>query len=169
MRSALKVGAIRYGVMGRLDGMMFDDGTVARLAGDRFLLTTTTGNAAPVLDWMEEWLQTEWPHLRAYCTSVTDQWATVAVVGPRSRDVLLRLAPELALDAASFPFMTWRDATVAGLPARICRISFSGELAYEVNVAWGHGLALWEAVHAAGASHGITPYGTEATHVLRAG
>lgn len=168
MISTLKVGAIRYGVMCRLDGMLFDDGTVARLAEDRFLLTTTTGNAAAVLDWLEEWLQTEWPQLRAYCTSVTDQWATVAVVGPRSRDVLARLSPTLPVDAASFPFMTWRDTDVAGLPGRVCRISFSGELAYEINVAWWHGLALWEAVHDAGQPHGITPYGTETMHVLRA-
>ncbi|GIH17549.1 sarcosine oxidase subunit alpha [Rugosimonospora africana] len=166
--STLAVGAIRYGVMCGLDGMVFDDGTVARLAPDRFLLTTTTGNAGPVLDWMEEWLQTEWPDLAAWCTSVTDQWATVAVVGPRSRDVLARLAPGLAVDAATFPFMTWRDTVVAGLPARVCRISFSGELAYEVNVAWWHGLALWEAVYEAGAPYGITPYGTETMHVLRA-
>jgi sarcosine oxidase subunit alpha len=168
MMSTLKVGAVRYGVMCRLDGMVFDDGTVARLAADRFLLTTTTGNAAAVLDWMEEWLQTEWPDLRAWCTSVTDEWATVAVVGPRSRDVLAALAPGLAVGAADFPFMTWRDATVAGLPARVCRISFSGELAYEVNVAWWHGLALWRAVHGAGAPYGIVPYGTETMHVLRA-
>jgi sarcosine oxidase subunit alpha len=168
MMSTLRVGAIRYGVMCRADGMLFDDGTVARLAEDRFLLTTTTGNAAPVLDWMEEWLQTEWPHLRAYCTSVTEQWATVALVGPRSRDVLRPLAPDLAVDAASFPFMTWRDTTVAGLAARVCRISFSGELAYEINVPCWYGAALWEAVHAAGQPHGITPYGTETMHVLRA-
>ena len=168
MISTLKVGAIRYGVMCRLDGMLLDDGTVARLADDRFMVTTTTGNAAPVLDWMEEWLQTEWPELAAYCTSVTDQWATVALVGPRAREVLAGLAPGLAVDAAAFPFMTWRDTSVAGLPARVCRISFSGELAYEINVAWWHGTALWEAVHAAGQPHGITPYGTETMHVLRA-
>ncbi len=88
MMSTLKVGMIRYGVMCRPDGMIFDDGTVIRLAEDRFLVTTTTGNAAAVLDWMEEWSQTEWPDLRVHCTSVTEQWATVALVGPRSRDVL---------------------------------------------------------------------------------
>ncbi|HKT05029.1 MAG TPA: glycine cleavage T C-terminal barrel domain-containing protein, partial [Rugosimonospora sp.] len=169
LMSSLRIGAIRYGVMCRADGMVFDDGTVARLAEDRFLLTTTTGNAAPVLEWMEEWLQTEWPDLRAYCTSVTEQWATVALVGPRSREVLATLAaPDLAVDAASFPFMTWRDTTVAGLAGRVCRISFSGELAYELNVPWWYGAALWEAVYAAGQPYGITPYGTETMHVLRA-
>ncbi|MEN3305514.1 MAG: sarcosine oxidase, subunit alpha [Micromonosporaceae bacterium] len=166
--SSLRPGAIRYGVLCHADGMLFDDGTVARLAEDRFLLTTTTGNAAAVLEWLEEWLQTEWPHLRAYCTSVTEQWATVALVGPRSRDVLRSLAPDLAVDAAAFPFMTWRDSTVAGLAARVCRISFSGELAYEINVPWWYGTALWEAVYAAGQPFGITPYGTETMHVLRA-
>ena len=113
--STLKVGAIRYGVMCGVDGMAIDDGTVMRLAEDRFLLTTTTGNAATILDWMEEWLQTEWPHLSVRLTSVTEQWATVALVGPRSRDVLARVAPELAVDNDAFPFMTWRDGAVAGL------------------------------------------------------
>ncbi|MEU1539227.1 sarcosine oxidase subunit delta [Actinacidiphila glaucinigra] len=162
--STLRPGMIRYGVMCRQDGMVFDDGTVIRLAEDRFLATTTTGNAAAVLDWMEEWLQTEWPQLRVHCTSVTEQWATVALVGPRSREVLGALAPGLAVGRAEFPFMAWRDATVAGVPARVCRISFSGELAYEINVLPWRATALWEAVRAAGA----TPYGTETMHVLRA-
>ncbi|WP_308169748.1 2Fe-2S iron-sulfur cluster-binding protein [Acrocarpospora catenulata] len=164
LMSTLKVGSIRYGVLCRLDGMVFDDGTAIRLAEDHYLVTTTTGNAAAVLDWMEEWLQTEWPDLRVHCTSVTEQWATVALVGPGSRAVLAELAPDLAVDSASFPFMTWREADVAGIPARICRISFSGELAYEINVSWWYGLALWEAVM----SRDVTPYGTETMHVLRA-
>lgn len=166
--SSLKVGSCRYGLMCRADGMVFDDGVTSRLADDRYLMTTTTGNAAAVLDWLEEWLQTEWPELQVHATSVTEQWATIAVVGPRSRDVLRSLAPKLALDGADFPFMTWRDAVVAGTPARVFRISFSGELAYEINVPSWHGLAMWEAVMAAGAPFGITPYGTETMHVLRA-
>ncbi|MFI9544705.1 sarcosine oxidase subunit delta family protein [Streptomyces sp. NPDC052016] len=168
MMSTLKVGMIRYGVMCRLDGMVFDDGTVMRLAQDRFLVTTTTGNAAAVLDWMEEWLQTEWPELRVHCTSVTEQWATVALVGPRSRAVLGALAPELAVGNEDFPFMAWRETTVAGIGARVCRISFSGELAYEINVSPWEALALWEALYETGAPYGITPYGTETMHVLRA-
>jgi sarcosine oxidase subunit alpha len=168
LMSSLKVGSIRYGVMCRADGMVFDDGTVIRLASDRFLVTTTTGNAAAVLDWMEDFLQTEWPDLRVHCTSVTEQWATVALVGPRSREVLGSLAPDLAVDNDSFPFMTWRDTEVAGIAARVCRISFSGELAYEINVSWWDALALWEAVYAAGEPFGITTYGTETMHVLRA-
>ncbi|WP_211370456.1 2Fe-2S iron-sulfur cluster-binding protein [Nonomuraea turkmeniaca] len=165
MMSTLAVGAIRYGVMCRPDGMVVDDGTVIRLAEDHFLVTTTTGNAATVLDWMEEWLQTEWPWLRVHLTSVTDQWATVALVGPGSREVLAGLAPGLAVSAADFPFMTWRETEVAGMPARVCRISFSGELAYEINVTSWEGLALWEALMDSGA---VTPYGTETMHVLRA-
>ena len=166
--STLKVGSIRYGVMCRADGMVFDDGTIARLAEDRFLITTTTGNAAAVLEWLEEWLQTEWPGLGVHLTSVTDHWATIALVGPRSREVLALAAPGLAVDKDSFPFMTWRDATVAGAPARICRISFSGELAYEVNVVGWEAPEAWDALVAAGGRWGITPYGTETMHVLRA-
>ncbi|MFI0479830.1 FAD-dependent oxidoreductase [Actinomadura sp. 9N215] len=164
--SSLAPGRCRYGVMCGVDGMVFDDGVAARLGPGRFHLTTTTGNAARVLDWLEEWLQTEWPGLRVRCTSVTDQWAVVALAGPRSRDVLSALAP--GLDAGTFPFMAMREAEVAGVPARIFRISYSGELAYEINVAAWHGLAVWEAVMAAGEPHGIAPYGTEAMHVLRA-
>jgi sarcosine oxidase, subunit alpha len=168
LMSTLKVGSVRYGAMCHADGMIFDDGTVMRIADDRYFTTTTTGNAAAVLDWMEEWLQTEWPHLRVYCTSVTEQWATIAVVGPQSRSVVGALVPGLAVDNDSFPFMTWRDAMIAGLPGRVARISFSGELAFELNVAWSQGRALWEAVSSAGKPYGMTPYGTETMHVLRA-
>ncbi|GAA5107161.1 2Fe-2S iron-sulfur cluster-binding protein [Haloechinothrix salitolerans] len=168
MMSTLKVGRIRYGIMCGIDGMVIDDGTVIRLADDHFLLTTTTGNAAMVLDWLEEWLQTEWPHLRVFATSVTEHWVTVPLVGPKSRDVLAELAPELDVAGDAFGFMTWQDAVVAGIPARVCRISFSGELAYEINVHAWDGLALWEALIEAGEPYGITPYGTETMHVLRA-
>lgn len=164
----LAPGMCRYGLMCKADGMVFDDGVVMRLAPDRFVATTTTGNAAAVLDHMEDFLQSEWPELRVRLTSVTEQWATVAVVGPRSRDAITALAPGFPVDAESFPFMAIREHEVAGIPARVCRISFSGELAYEVNVAGWHGLALWEAVIAAGGPLGIEPYGTEAMHVLRA-
>jgi sarcosine oxidase subunit alpha len=165
---SLKVGSIRYGLMCRADGMVFDDGTVHRLAEDRFFLTTTTGNAAAVLDWLEEWLQTEWPELQVCLTSVTDHWATIALVGPFSREVLASVAPGLALGKDEFPFMTWREATVAGMAARVCRVSFSGELAYEVNVVSWDAPAVWEALVSAGDRYGITPYGTETMHVLRA-
>jgi sarcosine oxidase subunit alpha len=165
----LAVGSARYGVMCTADGMVFDDGVTLRLAEDRYFMTTTTGGAARVLDWLEEWLQTEWPELDVSCTSVTEQWTTVAVVGPRSREVVGRLAPDLDVSNEAFPFMTFRETILAsGIPARVCRISFSGELAYEINVSGWYGLAVWEQVHAAGADLDITPYGTETMHVLRA-
>ncbi|MGW2490429.1 sarcosine oxidase subunit alpha family protein [Streptomyces sp. NPDC001606] len=165
----LKPGTARYGVMCRADGMIFDDGVTLRLDDRRYFMTTTTGGAAAVLDWLEEWLQTEWPELDVHCTSVTEQWATIAVVGPRSRQVLARLAPDLDLSAEAFPFMAFRETTLAsGIPARICRISFSGELAYEINVCSWYGPAVWDQVDAAGQPYGITPYGTETMHVLRA-
>jgi sarcosine oxidase subunit alpha len=166
--STLGVGKIRYGLMLGLDGMAFDDGVAMRLAEDHYLVTTTTGGAARVLDRFEEWLQTEWPHLRVYCTSVTEQWATIAVAGPRAREPLAAAGTEIDLSNDAFPFMTWRDGTFAGVPARLARVSFSGELAVEVNVAAWHGLHVWEALVEAGEPFGLTAYGTEAMHVLRA-
>ncbi|MFD1048477.1 cytochrome P450, partial [Kibdelosporangium lantanae] len=160
----LAVGSARYGIMCRADGMVFDDGVTMRLAPDRYYVTTTTGGAAAVLEWFEEWSQTEWPSLDVTFTSVTEQWSTIAVVGPKSRDVLAKLC-----DVSDFPFMTFRSVTLSnGVAARVARISFSGELAYEVNVAGWYGLSTWELIHAAGAEFGITPYGTETMHVLRA-
>ncbi|MET9830751.1 sarcosine oxidase subunit alpha family protein [Streptomyces sp. NPDC006385] len=165
----LKPGTARYGVMCKPDGMIFDDGVTLRLDDNRYFMTTTTGGAAGVLDWLEEWLQTEWPELDVHCTSVTEQWATIAVVGPKSREVVAQLAPDVDLSAEAFPFMAFRETTLAsGIPARICRISFSGELAYEINVCAWYGPAVWEQVYEAGRPYGITPYGTETMHVLRA-
>ena len=166
--STLKVGRVRYGLMCGDDGMVFDDGTTARLGEQHYLMTTTTGNAAHVLEWLEEWLQTEWPELRVWCTSVTEQWATVALAGPKARDVLAAVAPALPLDIEAFPFMSVKEGVVAGVNARVFRISFTGELSFEINVPWHHGRRLWDALMEAGAQHGITPYGTEAMHVLRA-
>ncbi|HET9310811.1 MAG TPA: 2Fe-2S iron-sulfur cluster-binding protein [Actinomycetota bacterium] len=166
--STLAVGSIRYGLMLGLDGMVWDDGVAMRLDDDRFLITTTTGGAARVMDQVEEWLQTEWPDLQVYATSVTEQWATIAVNGPLARDVLDAAGADIDLDSRVFPFMTWRDGEVAGMPARVARVSFSGELAYEINVAGYLGLAMWDALLAAGTPFGLTPYGTEAMHVLRA-
>ncbi len=166
--STVKVGAIRYGLMLGLDGMVFDDGVAMRLAEDRYLVTTTTGGAAKVLDRFEEWLQTEWPELQVYCTSVTEQWSTIAVNGPRAREVVAAVGTDIDLSVEAFPWMTWRDGTVAGHQARVARVSFSGELAYEINVSGSHGLDVWQAVMAAGEPFGITPYGTETMHVLRA-
>jgi sarcosine oxidase, subunit alpha len=162
----LPIGRCRYGVMCHDDGMVFDDGVGTRLTADRFFITTTTGNAGAVLDWFEEWLQTEWTDLDVFCTSLTDEFANATLVGPASREVMAALAPHLDLDA--FPFMTMREADVAGLPARIFRVGFAGELAYEINVPASAGLVLWERLIEAGEPYGITPYGTEAMHVLRA-
>lgn len=165
----LPVGSARYGVMCKPDGMMFDDGVTLRLDEETYYMHTTTGGAAGVLDWLEEWLQTEWPDLDVYCTSVTEQWSTTAVVGPKSREVIARVAPDLDVSNEAFGFMTFQETTLAsGIPARVCRISFSGELAFEINVAGWYGRQVWEDVYAAGADFGITPYGTETMHVLRA-
>ena len=168
LMSSLKVGSIRYGVMCGVDGMVIDDGTVLRLAEDRFLVYTTTGGAAKILDWMEEWLQTEWPQLQVALTSVTDHWATFPVVGPRSRDVIGGVFGDLDASNEAFPFMTWRDTSLGAVPVRVARVSFSGELAFEVNVNAWHAPAVWERLLAAGRPYGITPYGTETMHVLRA-
>ncbi|WP_345382949.1 glycine cleavage T C-terminal barrel domain-containing protein [Pseudonocardia yuanmonensis] len=168
LMSTLKPGRVRYGVMCGLDGMVIDDGTVLRIADDRFLVYTTTGGAAPILDHLEEWLQTEWPELRVTLTSVTEQWATFPVVGPRSRDVVGALAPHVDVSNAAFPFMTWLDTEVDGVAVRLARISFSGELAWEVSVDGWHAAAVWRRLLDLGAPYGITPYGTETMHVLRA-
>jgi sarcosine oxidase subunit alpha len=166
--STLKVGRARYGLMCTDDGMVFDDGVTVRLDEDRFLMHTTSGNAARVLAWIEEWLQTEWPELRVYANSVTEQWATAAISGPRARELLSLLCRDVDLDPQAFPFMSWRAGTVAGIPARIMRVSFTGELCFEINVAADYGLSLWTALMTAGAAYGITPFGTETMHVLRA-
>lgn len=168
MMSTLKVGMVRYGVMCGVDGMVIDDGTVMRLADNRYQVFTTTGGAAHILDWMEEWLQTEWPHLRVRLTSVTEQWHTFPVVGPKSRDVIGAVFGDLDVSNDAFPFMAWRDTALDGVHVRIGRVSFSGELAYEVNVMGWYATAVWERLIEAGQRHGITPYGTETMHVLRA-
>jgi sarcosine oxidase subunit alpha len=166
--SKLDPGKCRYGLMLDENGMVMDDGVTACLADDHFHMTTTTGGAARVLGWMERWHQTEWPELKVRFTSTTDHWSTTAVVGPNSRKVLQKLCGDIDLSAEAFKFMDWREGTVAGLPAKVFRISFSGELAYEINVDASYGHYMWEAVMKAGEEFGITPYGTETMHVLRA-
>ena len=164
----LGVGRCRYGLMCTEDGMVFDDGVTLRLGENRFLMHTTSGNAARVLGWMEEWLQTEWPDLEVYCTSVTEQIATASISGPLARRLLSDLTADIDPDRESFPFMSWRDGRVAGIPARVARVSFTGESSFEISVAAGYGLSLWTALIQSGQRFGITPYGTEAMHVLRA-
>lgn len=170
--SKLEVGKGRYGLMLDENGMVFDDGVTMRLGEQHYLMSTTTGGAARVLAWMERWLQTEWPHLDVHLTTVTDHFATFAVAGPLARKVLQSVCPDIDFSNAAFPFMSFRDGSVAGAgwssPARIMRISFSGELSYEVNVPANLGQRVWNALMEAGQEHGITPYGTETMHVLRA-
>ncbi len=164
----LGVGRCRYGLMLKEDGMVMDDGVTTRIAENHFHMTTTTGGAARVLDWLEEWSQTEWPELDVRFASVTEQWAVVSICGPKSRELLAELCDDIDLSDDAFPFMSMREGTVAGLNARVFRISFTGEHAYEINVPARYGLALWETLMETGEPYGITPYGTEAMHVLRA-
>jgi sarcosine oxidase subunit alpha len=166
--SNLGIGRARYGFMLGEDGMVLDDGVTLRLAENRYYMHTTTGGAAHVLSWMERWLQTEWPELQVYMTSVTDHWMTAAVVGPNSHKVVSAVCDGIDFSAEAFPFMSSREGTAAGVPCRVNRISFSGELAYEVNVRADYGRHVWEALMAAGIAYDITPYGTETMHVLRA-
>jgi len=165
--STLAVGRARYGIMLREDGMLFDDGTTARLAPEHFLITTTTANATAVLEHMEFQLQAHCAHLKVSLTDVADQWAQFALAGPRSRAVLAALLPEEDLSAAAFPFMAARSVSLAGLSARLFRISFSGELAYELAVPARHALSAWNALLQAGAPFGLRPYGLDALNTLR--
>ncbi len=165
--STLKIGRARYGLMLREDGIVFDDGTTSRLAEDRFFVTTTTANAGPVLAHMEFHLQTCWPELDVQLASVTDQWAAMSIAGPRARDTVAAAVAGLDLSNAAFPFMAVGEGTVDGAPVRVFRISFSGELAYEIATPAGYVEHVWTAVMAAGEAHGITPYGVEALGLLR--
>jgi sarcosine oxidase subunit alpha len=163
----LAIGKCRYGVMLDENGMVFDDGVTARLGPMHYLMSTTTGGAARVLNWMERWLQTEWPQLKVYLTSVSEHFATFAVAGPFARRVAEKVCDGIDFAPAAFPFMSVRNGTVAGVAARVMRISFSGELAYEINVPANFGESVWRALMDAGGEYDITPYGTEAMHLLR--
>ena len=166
--SNLSEGRSRYGILLRDDGFIYDDGVVARTAADRFHVTTTTGGAAGVLALMEDYRQTEWPDLKVWLTSTTEQWAVIAVQGPNSRRVIESLAEGIDIAAAAFPHMSVARGRISGVPMLLFRVSFSGELGFEINVPADYGLQVWEAVHAVGRAHGMTEYGTEAMHVLRA-
>lgn len=163
----LAVGRCRYGLMCGEDGMVMDDGVSSCLGENHFLMTTTTGGAAHVLSWLEIYHQTEWPELEVYFNSVTDHWATMSIAGPDSRALLAKLT-DIDISAEAFGFMDWRQAAVAGIPARIFRISFTGDLSYEINVPAHYGLKVWKALFTAGEEFNLTPYGTETMHVLRA-
>jgi sarcosine oxidase subunit alpha len=165
--STLAVGRARYGIMLREDGMLFDDGTTSRLGPEHFLVTTTTANAAAALEHMEFHLQAMCPRLDVLLTDVGDQWAQFAVAGPRSRQVVATLIADLDLSSEAFPFMAASAATIAGVAGRVFRISFSGELAYELAIPASHALPTWSAVLAAGRAFGIEPYGLDALNTLR--
>ncbi|MEM0990292.1 MAG: sarcosine oxidase subunit alpha family protein [Pseudomonadota bacterium] len=165
MMSSLKVGRCRYGLMCTENGFLFDDGVVVRTGEDAFLCHTTSGGSDRVHAHMEEWLQTEWWDLKVWTANVTDQWAQVAVAGPAARKVIEAAGTDIDL---SLPFMSYAEGKIGGLPCRLFRISFSGELSFEIATPAKGGLSLWRKLLAAGEPHGLMPYGTEALHVMRA-
>ena len=166
--SKLSVGKCRYGLMLNEDGMVYDDGVTTRLGENHYLMTTTTGGAANVLSKLEDYLQTEWPELDVYLTSVTDHYATASVCGPNSKKILIKLFPDLKFDDENFPHMSFQNAYLDNIKCRIMRISFTGEHSYEINIDSKYGRSLWEKCMEAGKEFSITPYGTETMHLLRA-
>ncbi|AUX77915.1 sarcosine oxidase subunit alpha [Sinorhizobium fredii] len=164
----LKPGRCRYGIMLRDDGFVYDDGVVGRLAEDRFHVTTTTGGAPRVLQHMEDYLQTEFPHLKVWLTSTTEQWAVIAVQGPKAREIIAPLVEGIDLSNEAFPHMSVAEGRICGVPTRLFRMSFTGELGFEVNVPADYGQAVWEAIWARAEPMGACAYGTETMHVLRA-
>ncbi|WP_219702112.1 sarcosine oxidase subunit alpha family protein [Marinomonas lutimaris] len=166
--NTLKLGACRYGVMLKEDGFIFDDGVTACLGENHYHMTTTTGNAETVYNWIEEWLQCEWLDWDVYVTPVTTQWAAVSIAGPNARELLNQVGTDIDLSTEAFPHMQFRKGTVADIPARVFRISFTGEHSYEINVPSSYAPALWDALMKAGEKLGIEPFGLEAIHRLRA-
>lgn len=167
MMSTLKVGKCRYGLMCSENGFLIDDGVVARIDEDTWLCHTTTGGAERIHGHMEEWLQTEWWNWKVYVANVTEQYAQIAVVGPNARKLLEKMGGmDVSRDALAF--MEWKDGEIGGFPARVYRISFSGELSYEIAVPASHGLEFWKALMEAGKEFGVQPYGTECLHIMRA-
>ncbi len=164
----LGVGRSRYGIMLREDGFIYDDGVVGRLADDRFHVTTTTGGAPRVMNMMEDYLQTEFPGMKVWLTSITEQFAVIAVQGPKARDIVAPLVEGTDMSPEAFPHMSVRECKVAGVPARLFTMSFTGERGFEINVPADFGPAVWDALWAEGQKHGACAYGTEAMHVLRA-
>ncbi|HEV7309881.1 sarcosine oxidase subunit alpha [Ensifer sp.] len=164
----LKPGRCRYGIMLRDDGFVYDDGVVGRLADDRFHVTTTTGGAPRVMNHMEDYLQTEFPHLKVWLTSTTEQWAVIAVQGPKAREIIAPLVEGIDLSNEAFPHMSVAEGKICGVPTRLFRMSFTGELGFEVNVPADYGQAVWEAIWARAEPMGACAYGTETMHVLRA-
>jgi sarcosine oxidase subunit alpha len=167
MMSTLPVGKCRYGLMCNENGFLMDDGVVVRLSEDSWLCHTTSGGADRIHGWMEDWLQCEWWDWKVYTANLTEQFAQVAIVGPNARKLLEKLGG-MDVSKEALPFMTWAEGVLGGFRARIFRISFSGELSYEIAVPASEGMAFWKACLAAGEEFGAMPYGTEALHVMRA-
>jgi heterotetrameric sarcosine oxidase alpha subunit len=167
--STLEVGKARYGIMLREDGIIMDDGTTSRLAEDHYFVTTTTAKAGPVMQHLEFCRQVLWPELDVQLTTATDQWAQFSIAGPKTRDLLKALVdPAEDLSNEGFPFMAVREVALrGGRRARLFRISFSGELAFEIAVSARYGDALARNLMIAGEPFGVTPYGTEALGVMR--
>jgi sarcosine oxidase subunit alpha len=164
----LPVGRSRYGIMLRDDGIVLDDGTVTRLAEDRFYVTTTSAKAHDVVRMMERLTEVDWPELRVAVTELTEARAALALTGPEARAVLARLVGDAAdVSNEALPFMAVRDVTVDGLPIRILRVSFTGELGYELHVEAQHAHALWHRLIAAGEPIGLQRFGLEALELLR--
>ena len=166
--SKLAIGKCRYGVMLGDDGMVIDDGVTTRLGEHHYVMTTTTGNAASVMSKFEDWLQTEWPELEVYLTSVTEQFGTISLNGPNSRKIVESLFPDQNFSSESFPHMNFKELKIDGVSCRVMRISFTGEICYEINIPASYALSLWNKCISLGENYNITPYGTEAMHVLRA-
>ena len=166
--SKLAIGKCRYGVMLGDDGMVIDDGVTTRLGEHHYLMTTTTGNAASVMSKLEDWLQTEWPELEVYLTSVTEQFGTISLNGPNSRKIVESLFPTQNFSSENFPHMSFKELKIDGILCRVMRISFTGEICYEINIPASYALSLWDMCMSLGEKYNITPYGTEAMHVLRA-
>ncbi|RPE64802.1 sarcosine oxidase subunit alpha [Pacificibacter maritimus] len=164
----LAAGRCRYGLLLGDDGFIRDDGVIGRMSQDCFHVTTTTGGAARVMNMMEDYLQTEWPDLDVWLTSTTENWSTIALNGPKAAKLLAPLVDGVELTEDAFPHMSCAECTVAGMPARLFRVSFTGEIGFEINVPAPMGRKLWETLWQAGQEHGITAYGTETMHVLRA-
>ncbi|WP_298854113.1 2Fe-2S iron-sulfur cluster-binding protein [uncultured Ruegeria sp.] len=165
--SNLKPGEGRYGLMLSEDGLILDDGVAFRLDEHRWLISTSTGHADAVNQHMEKLLQTEFPDWQVMITTVTSQWNNATICGPKAREVMQALDTDIDLSPQSFPFMSFREGAVAGLPARVVRVSFTGELSFEINVAPRHMAELWDKVMEAGAPFEILPVGSESSHVLR--
>jgi len=166
--SKLDIGRCRYGLMLNEDGMVYDDGVTTRLNENHYLMTTTTGGAANVLSKLEDYLQTEWPELDVYLTSVTDHYATVSICGPNSKKIISKIIPDLELSDKEFPHMSFKNAVIDNIKCRVMKISFTGEHSYEINIQSSYGKSLWEKCYDAGKEFNITPYGTETMHLLRA-